>query len=104
MEGDALLVVKLLHHVANGVRWLDVEGDGLAGQSLDEELRDDAANKEDGRPLDDVVFAPASAFELLPREDEALLVRGDSQLAVDLLLRVVDGTVGVVAQRRDEVP
>ena len=36
--GDALLVLDLGLDVVNGVRGLDVEGDGLAGQSLDENL------------------------------------------------------------------
>ena len=36
--GDALLVLDLGLDVVNGVRGLDVEGDGLAGQGLDENL------------------------------------------------------------------
>ena len=36
--GDALLVLDLGLDVVNGVRGLDIEGDGLAGQGLDEDL------------------------------------------------------------------
>ena len=36
--GDALLVLDLSLDVFNGVRGLDIEGDGLSGESLDEDL------------------------------------------------------------------
>ena len=35
---DALLVLDLGLHVVDGVGWLNLEGDGLASQSLDENL------------------------------------------------------------------
>ena len=35
---DALLVLDLGLHVVDGVGWLDLKGDGLASQSLDENL------------------------------------------------------------------
>ena len=35
---DALLVLDLGLHVVNRVRWLDLEGDGLACERLDEDL------------------------------------------------------------------
>ena len=35
---DALLVLDLGLHVINRVRWLDLEGDGLACERLDEDL------------------------------------------------------------------
>ena len=41
---DALLVLDLGLNIVNGVGRLNLEGDGLAGQSLDEDLHDlDAA-------------------------------------------------------------
>ena len=36
--GNALLVLDLGLDIINGVRGLDIEGDGLAGQGLDEDL------------------------------------------------------------------
>ena len=36
--GDALLVLDLGLDVLNGVRRLNIEGDGLAGKGLDEDL------------------------------------------------------------------
>ena len=36
--GDSFLVLDLSLDVFNGVRGLDIEGDGLSGESLDENL------------------------------------------------------------------
>merc|ERR1711874_840640 len=36
--GDSLLVLDLGLDVLNGVRWLDLQGDGLSSQGLDEDL------------------------------------------------------------------
>ena len=36
--GDALLILDLRLHVVNGVRGLHLQGDGLAGEGLDEDL------------------------------------------------------------------
>jgi len=44
--------------------------------------------------LDVVVREGAAVLELLSGEDEALLVRGDSFLVLDLGLDVVDGVAG----------
>jgi len=36
--GDTFLVLNLGLHVFNGVRWLNVEGDGLSCEGFDEDL------------------------------------------------------------------
>src|SRR6185312_13217033 len=41
--------------------------------------------------LDVVVSQSAAVFQLLASEDQALLVRGDAFLVLDLLLHVLDG-------------
>ena len=46
---------------------------------------------ERGFLLDVVICEGAAIFELLAREDEALLVRGDTLLVLDFRLHVVDG-------------
>ena len=46
---------------------------------------------ERGLLLDVVVRKGATVLELLAREDEALLVRRDALLVLDLLLDIVDG-------------
>ena len=38
IRGDTLLVLDLLLDVVNGIRRLDLKGDGLAGKGLDENL------------------------------------------------------------------
>ena len=85
---DALLVLDLLLHVLDRVRRLDLEGDGLARQGLDEDLHATAqAQHEVERRLllDVVVRERAAVLELLAREDQALLVRRDALLVLDLL-------------------
>ncbi|BAT08679.1 Os09g0483150, partial [Oryza sativa Japonica Group] len=53
--------------------------------------------------LDVVVGQGAAILQLLPREDEALLVRRDTFLVLDLGLDVVDGVAALHLQR-DRLP
>ena len=94
IRGDAFLVLDLLLHVLDGVAWLHVKGDCFARQSLDEDLHTTtkAQDQVQGRFLLDVVVAERTPiFELLPGEDQTLLIRGDAFLVLDLLLHVLDG-------------
>ena len=50
---------------------------------------------EGGLLLDVVVSQGAAVLELLAGEDEALLIRGDALLVLDLSLDVLDGVVGL---------
>merc|ERR1711959_760959 len=90
---DALLVLNLGLHVLDGIGGLDIKGDGLAGQSLDEDLHATAETEhqvEGGLLLDVVVTEGATVLELLAREDESLLIRGDALLVLDLGLDILD--------------
>jgi len=94
IRGDSFLVLNLLLDIVNGVRALDFEGDGLAGQSLDKDLHTttEAEDQVEGRFLLDVVISEGSSvFKLLSSKDESLLVRGNSLLVLNLLLDIVDG-------------
>ena len=75
---------------------------GLAGEDHKGGLDDTAAKAEhevEGRLLLDVVIREGAAIlELLAREDETLLVRGDALLVLDLRLHVVDGVRGLHLQ------
>merc|ERR1711967_802 len=96
--GDALLVLDLGLDVLDRVRGLDIEGDGLAGQRLDEDLHTptEAKDEVEGALLLDVVVGKrAPVLELLARKDEALLVRGDALLVLDLGLDVLDRVRGL---------
>ena len=94
IRGDAFLVLDLGLDVLNGVRVLNIEGDSLAGQSLDEDLHASSESEDqmESRFLLDVVVSKGSAiFELFTSEDESLLIRGDAFLVLDLSLDVLDG-------------
>ena len=92
--GDALLVLDLGLDVLNGVRRLDVEGDGLAGEGLHEDLHATAESQhevEGGLLLDVVVREGAAIFQLLAGKDESLLIGRDALLVLNLSLDVLDG-------------
>ena len=54
---------------------------------------------ESGFLLDVVIGQGAAIFELLPRENQALLVRGDALLILDLRLDIIDSVRGLYIQR-----
>ena len=114
--GDALLVLNLGLDVVDGIGGLDLEGNGLTRQGLDEDLHSTAKAKDqvEGRLLLDVtadtsggfsmgenidmdllVAQGAAIFELLTSEDEALLVGRDTFLVLDFGLDIVDGVGGL---------
>ena len=91
---DALLVLDLGLDVVDGIGRLDLEGDGLAGKSLDEDLHTTSETEhqvEGGLLLDVVIRKSAAVLELLAGEDEALLVGRNALLVLDLGLHVVNG-------------
>ena len=91
---DSLLVLDLGLDVLDGVGWLDIKGDGLASEGLDEDLHttSESENEMEGGLLLDVVVRESSAvLELLTSEDESLLIRWDTFLVLDLGLDILDG-------------
>merc|ERR1712066_267997 len=98
VRGDALLVLDLRLDVVNGVAGLHVQRDGLPRQRLDEDLHATPEAQDQvqrGLLLDVVVRQRAAILQLLPREDQTLLVRGDAFLVLDLRLDVVNGVAGL---------
>ena len=84
---DAFLVLDLGLHVFDGVGWLNVEGDGLASQSLHEDLHTSSQSEDQVESwlLLDVVIGEGSAvFQLLTSEDESLLIWGNTFFILDL--------------------
>ena len=70
------------------------EGDGLAGEGLDEDLHSTAETEDQlecAFLLDVVIGEGAAVFKLLADEDKPLLVRGDFFLVLDFRLDIVDG-------------
>jgi hypothetical protein len=91
---DSFLVLDLSLDVVDSIGWFDIKGDGLTGESLDEDLHASTKTKDQvqgGFLLDVVITQSAAVFELLSGEDKTLLIRWDSFLVLDLSLDVVDG-------------
>ena len=98
---DAFLVLDLSLDIVDGVTGLNVQGDRLARQGLDEDLHaaSQAQHQVKGRFLLDVVIRKGTAvFQLLASEDQALLVGRDAFLVLDLSLDIVDGVTGLNVQ------
>merc|ERR1711913_1813 len=96
--GDSLLVLDLGLDVLNGVRWFDLEGDGLPSEGLDEDLHtsSESEHKMEGRLLLDVVVRKSSSvLKLLASEDQSLLIWGNSLLVLDLGLDVLNAIRGL---------
>jgi len=92
--GNSFLVLDLGLDVLDGVGALDLQGDGLSSQSLDEDLHASTQSKdemESGLFLDVVVSEGSSVLELFSGEDESLLVWGNSFLVLDLGLDILNG-------------
>ena len=91
---DTLLVLDLGLDVLDGICWLDIKGDGLTSESLDEDLHTTSKSEDEmksGLLLDVVVGESSAVFELLSGEDESLLIWWDAFLVLDLGLDVFDG-------------
>jgi len=97
IRGDTFLVLDLSLDILNGVRRLNIEGDGLASKGLDEDLHTTSQSKdqvESGFLLNVVVRKGSAILELLTSEDKSLLIRGDTFLVLDLSLDVLNGVRG----------
>ncbi|KAF7650041.1 hypothetical protein LDENG_00131340, partial [Lucifuga dentata] len=94
IRGDAFLILDFGLDILNGVTWLNLQGDGLAGQGLDKDLHasPQTQHKMEGRFLLDVVVREGAAiFKLLTSKDQTLLVWRDPLFVLDLCLDVLNG-------------
>merc|ERR1712042_294150 len=92
--GNSLLVLDLGLDILNGVRWLNLQGDGLASEGLDKDLHtsSQSEHKMKGALLLNVVVREGSSIlKLLSSKDEPLLVWGNSLLVLDLGLDILNG-------------
>merc|ERR1712217_121071 len=95
---DSLLVLDLGFNILNAVRGLNLEGDGLASQGLDENLHASSESEhkmEGGLLLDVVVREGPPILELLSSKDEPLLIWGDSLLVLDLGFNILNAVRGL---------
>merc|ERR1711978_133791 len=75
-ESSSVLVLDLSLDILNAVGGFDLESDGLAGQSLDEDLHSSSESENQmkgGLLLDVVVGESSSVLQLLASEDQPLL-------------------------------
>jgi len=95
---DTLLVLDLALDIVDGVRGLDLKGDGLAGERLNKDLHTATKTEnemESGLLLNVIIRQSATVLELLAGKDQALLVRRDTLLVLNLALDIVDGIRGL---------
>ena len=91
---DAFLILDLGLDGLNSVGGFDVQGDGLAGESLHEDLHSTAESEDQvngGLLLNVVVGEGFAIVQLLAGEDQSLLVPWDTLLVLDLSLHILDG-------------
>jgi hypothetical protein len=92
--GNSFLVLDLGLNGFNGVGLLNLEGDGLTSESLDEDLHStsESQDKVKGRFFLDVVVLESTAIlKLLTGEDKSLLIWGNTFLILNLSLDSFDG-------------
>merc|ERR1712134_131442 len=88
------LVLDLGFDVLDGISWLNIEGDGLSSQGLDEDLHTTSESQhkmESGLLLDVVIGEGSAVFELLTSEDESLLIWWNTFLVLDFGFHIFNG-------------
>merc|ERR1719433_346650 len=99
---NSFLVLNLRLDIRDGVIWLDVQGDRLSREGLDENLHGTATKTKDkmkSRLFLNVVIRKCSAiFKLLSGEDQSLLLRWNSFLVLDLRFDIRDGVIWLNVQ------
>merc|ERR1711963_1365486 len=91
---DSFLVLDLGLDILNRIRRLDLQGDGLASESLDKDLHTSSQSKNQMQStffLDVVIREGSSIFKLLSSKDQSLLIWGNSFLVLDLGLDILNG-------------
>merc|ERR1712243_363636 len=91
--GDALLILDLGLDVLDGVRWLNLQSDGLSSQRFHEDLHTSSQPQDkvkSGLLLDVVVGERPSILQLFTSKNQSLLVWRDALLVLDLGLHVLD--------------
>merc|ERR1712038_1440448 len=91
---NTLLVLDLGLNIVDSVRWLDIEGDGLSSQGLDEDLHTSTKTENQVKSrllLDIVVGQGTSILKLLSSKDQTLLIWRNTFLILNLGLNVVNG-------------
>jgi hypothetical protein len=91
--GNTFLILDLGLNVLNCVGWLNIEGNGLSCEGLDEDLHTTSQSEhqvKSGLLLNVIVRKGSAVLKLLSGENESLLIGGDSLLVLDLGLDILN--------------
>jgi hypothetical protein len=91
---DSFFVLNLGFDIVDSVGGLDFKSDGLARESLDEDLHASSKTENEVESrffLNIVVRKSATIFELFAGEDQTLLIRRNAFFILDLAFDIVDG-------------
>merc|ERR1711935_78909 len=92
--GNAFFILDFGLDILNGVRWLNLKGDGLACQGLDKNLHTSTKTEnqmQSGLLLDVVVRESTAILKLFASKDQPLLVWGNAFLILDFGLDIFNG-------------
>merc|ERR1711981_1042020 len=92
--GNAFLILDFGFDILDGVRWFNLEGDGLASQGLDKNLHTSTKTEhqmQSGLLLDVVVREGATILKLFASKNQPLLIWGNAFLVSDFGLDILDG-------------
>ena len=90
---NTFFVLDLGLYIFNCIRWLNVKGDGLASQGLNEDLHTSSKsqNQMKGRFFLNVVVGESSTvFKLLSSKDKSLLIGWNTFFILDLCFHILD--------------
>ena len=100
---DALLILNLLLHILDAVARLNIYRDRLTRECLHENLHAAATETQDQMEcrllLNIVVRKSLAILKLLAREDQALLIRRDALLVLNLLLNILNAITRLNIER-----
>jgi len=91
---DAFFVLNLGLDILNGVRWFNLQSNGLSSEGFDKDLHTTSETEDQvkgGLLLNVVVGEGPAVFQLLASEDQPLLVRGNAFLVLNLGLDILNG-------------
>merc|ERR1719247_3022181 len=97
-RGECLLYLEFWSSIFDGVRSLHIKGDGLASQSLDENLHTatQAQNQVQRRFfLDIVIRQSATVLQLLAGENQTLPIGGNAFFILNFGFHIFDGVGGL---------
>jgi hypothetical protein len=91
---NAFFILNFGFYIFNGIRSLNVKGNGFASQSLNKNLHTTSQSKnqmKSGLLLDVIIRQSSSIFELFSSKNKSLLVRWNSFFILNFGFNILDG-------------